>query len=104
MGADFIVKAVGERAEIWRRILGRDWAHVTSPIPSRGHLPGKGLSLIYFMDLEFVDGEQRRLMIEHLAERFGIGRHEVEERIDSDGVPIPADEVDITILNPQRWL
>lgn len=76
--------------------------HVKSPIPSLANLPGRPNALIYMLDLDFVIGIQRERLIAHLAGRFGIPEGVVARELDSHGVPILADDCEVSMTNLQK--
>ena len=92
-----------ERAEMWLSILGARTIPIRSPIPTKANLPGKPGASIYEMDIESLTGEQREKLIDHLAKRFGVPRAEVAHDLDEIGCPILAEDIIVTIQNPQKW-
>jgi len=92
-----------ERAEMWQTVLGDKTIPIRSPIPTKANLPGKPAASIYEMDIESLTGEQREKLIDYLAERFGIPKAEVAHDLDEVGCPILAEDIIVTIQNPQKW-
>jgi hypothetical protein len=81
-----------ERAEMFEEVFGRTTVPVRSFLPTRANLPGKPNSLIYELDLTRVTPEERRRLVAHLAERFGLPVAEVQGLLDAQGVPILAND------------
>lgn len=94
-----------DRAIAWRTVFGSETIVLKSPIPSLAKLPGRlTTTLIYEVDIRALTVEQRKRMVAHLAEKFGYEAHVVENALDTEGCPILAEDVFVTIHNPQRWL
>jgi hypothetical protein len=93
-----------DRVAEWKEILGSDRVHIKSPIPTRGHLPGRGEAWTYELDLDLLTDDQRERLVQHLAEKFGYTAEEVKQALPRHGVPILADDITLSIANPQRWV
>lgn len=105
MGKDFTATIVkkGERADEWQEILGSTTINIKSPLPSYANLPGKPKELIYELDLALLTAGQRYRLVTHLSTKFNMWADEVEAHLDRVGCPILAEDVTITVHNPQRW-
>lgn len=105
MGKDFTATISGnsDRAETWRKILGTETIYIKSPIRSFANLPGKPNTAIYELDLDLLTDDQRERLVSHLSARFDISITDVARDLDVIGCPILADDVIVTIHNPQRW-
>lgn len=106
MSQDFeaTIRADSERAEVWRKIMGSETVYIKSFIPSAVSLPGVGETTAYQLDIALLTTEQRRRLVVHLAERFGYSPSNVERDLDTIGCPILADDIVVTVRNPQRWI
>jgi hypothetical protein len=94
-----------DRAIAWRTVFGSETIVLKSPIPSLAKLPGRlTTTLIYEVDIRALTGPQRKRLVAHLAEKFGYEAQVVEDALDTEGCPILAEDVIVTIKNPQRWL
>lgn len=88
----------------WIYCFGSNEVILKHPIPKWGNFPKEGKKLYYELDLEALTPEQRDKLIKHLARTFDVPVEEVKRDIDEMGVPILADEVILSIKNPQKWL
>ena len=106
MSQDFeaTIRADSERAEIWRNVFGSETVCIKSFIPSVVSVPGIGKTTAYELDIKLLTAEQRRRLVVSLAERFGYSLTDIERDLDTIGCPILADDVVVTIRNPQRWI
>ena len=94
-----------DRAIAWQKVFGSETIVLKSPVPSLARLPGRlTTALIYEVDIQALTGPQRKRLVAHLAEKFGYEAHVVEDALDTEGCPILAEDVIVTIKNPQRWL
>jgi hypothetical protein len=92
-----------DRIADWERILGTRRVCIKSPIPTRASLPDRGEAFIYELDLDLLTDDQRERLVRHLAEKFGYTVEQVEQALPYHGVPILADDITLSIANPQRW-
>lgn len=104
MSRDFRLIVHGDRADTFRSVFGTDTVCVTSPVPTWVELPGKGRSLVHFLDLDCLTPEQWERLVEHTASTWGYSRQEAEEGLRKEGMPLLADDVTIAVHNPRRWL
>lgn len=88
----------------WMRVFGTNQVVLKSPLAHAGIFPGVGKKDCYDVDLAALTPAQRERMILHISERFDIPLEEVRAELDNVGMPILADDVIVTIHNPQRWL
>lgn len=87
------------RAEAWRAIYGRlDGIPLQSVVPIAVHVPVKGDTLAYLLDLERITPDERQRLIAHLAASFNYSRETVEQNLDQMGVPILVEDVIVTLL------
>jgi len=105
MGNDFeaTIRGDSERAATWREVLGTETVKIKSPFPVAVSLPGDIKTTAYQVDLRLLTAEQRARLVTHLAERFGYTAHDVDRDLDEIGCPILAEDVTLTVHNPQRW-
>lgn len=104
MGKDFTVKIHNDdRAKEWLDVLGTTTVYVESPFPIRMYLPGHDDAEAYMLDLDLITAEQRERLTEHIATKFDIPIDEVRAELDTEGVPILADDCTLTVTNPQNW-
>jgi hypothetical protein len=81
-----------ERVEAFRQVFG------SATVPVRGWIVPHGANLpigrrdVYELDLAALTDEQRARLIDHLASKFGVGKNEVCETLDTEGVAILADD------------
>lgn len=103
---DFSATLHGEsdRVQTWREVFGTNSVPITSPVPHQAHAPGVTAGWFYMIDLRCVMSEQRRRMVRYIAQKFAVPEAEVDATLDEVGCPILADDVTVTIFNPQRWL
>ena len=101
MSRDFIVTIGGARGEEWKRVLGTNQFCVVSAMTSPGTALGRPGSF-YFMDLETLNAEDRSTLVKHLAGKFHLSVEQVEADIAQYGVPILADDCQLTVLNLRR--
>ncbi len=105
MGKDFTVTLFGERGEEYEKVIGTRTINVRSPFPEARRLEGKAESeLVYMVDLDLLTDEQRKKLIEHVANKFGADVRAVEAAINALGLPIRASETVVTVDHPQKWL
>lgn len=105
MSNDFeaIIRGDSERAATWRAVLGTETVKIKSPLPVAVSLPGDIKTTAYQVDICLLTAEQRQRLVAHLAARFGYTVHDVDRDLDDIGCPILADDVVVTVHNPQRW-
>ena len=106
MGKDFTATITGdsEWAEMWRRVHGCDTVYLKSFIPGFADLPGKPDTLIYELDVALLTDEQRQRLVQHIADTFGLDMAEVDRDLDIIGCPVLAEDLTVTVHNPQRWV
>lgn len=106
MAKDFTVRITNpQRAAEWQAVFGTTTVCVRSPFPHFGNLPGfSEPQLLYLLDLDEITPEQRLALVMHIAEKFSLPAEEVEAALDTDGVPLLAQDCTAVISNPQRWL
>lgn len=92
------------RVAEWEAVFGDTNVCIKSPVPIVANLPGRPGVPIYELDLAQLTAVQRERLIAHIAAKFNIPADEVAADLDTIGVPILADDVTITIHNPQKWL
>ena len=86
------------RAANWLHIFGRlTDIPIRSPFPIRVHVPDHQNALAYLLDVSLITNEERLRLVNHLAKYFSLTHAEVERDLDSDGVPILADDVIVSI-------
>lgn len=93
-----------ERAASWREIFGSHTIPIRSPHPIRANVANITDGLFYQIDLRQITPEQRARMVAHITRAFTIPAAEVDATLDSVGCPILADDVRVTVRNPQRWM
>lgn len=91
------------RAAAWQQVFGTTSVPVQSPVPQWAMLPGRGRSLVYLLALDQLTAEQHDRMLAYLAATFGLSATAVAREL-PHGVPVLAEECQITIYHPQRWL
>ena len=92
----------GERGEEWERITGRRTFPVQSPIPCIAEsLPGReGPQRVYLLDIEALDIQTAKRIVNHLCAKFGLTGPEAAEEL-SKGIPILAE--DCVVATTPRW-
>ena len=71
----------------WVKVFGTDKVEVQSPATQLVRVLGQ-VKRAYMLSLEALTPDQRRRLVEHIAEKFSIPASEVERDIDRQGVPI----------------
>lgn len=92
------------RAAEWQAVFGTTTVNIKSPLPEWADLPGKGRSIVYFLDLDLITLEQRQRLVEHISQKFNLSAAEVEADLDAHGMPILDEDCLVTAVNPQKWL
>jgi len=93
------------RKEMFVSIFGRDTVSVISPMPMRVELEGRGVEFVYMLDLREISPEEKARLIDALAETFGSPRQEVENDLNTRGLPIIASGCIVTVDHTSRgWL
>lgn len=85
-----------ERKAFWESVFDTDRVPIKSFIPTRADLPGHPDALIYELDLQAITPEQRKCLIQGLAERFNLAPEYVARSLECQGVPIWSDHVIIS--------
>lgn len=83
------------RAEFWKQVFGTTTVPIKSIVPSCASVPGNPNAVTYELDLRAISTEQRRRLVEALAEEFEIDVQLVEDNLEREGVPVLADHVAI---------
>lgn len=89
-----------ERQAFWLSTLGTDTVPILSIIPEWATLPRIGLTLAYLLDIHALSEKQQEKLLVALAEKFQISADEARELFYRDGVPILADDVEVTTTDP----
>ncbi len=90
-----------ERRQLWVEALGYEAAPVKSPLPQWVEIEGRGVELVYMLDLCQIDETQKSRLIAGLARRFGLDVEEVRRGFDINGCPILAR--DVTMYSTVPW-
>lgn len=98
MNANVQVTVMGERAELFQKVFGTDTVCVMSHLPQRANLPEIGEQNVYMLDMNEVTTEQREKLKGEMARRFGLLEDEVDELINSHGVPILAENCVLNVF------
>lgn len=86
MKNDFLVTVVDpESAAEWSATIGTCTLYVESPLPT----DDAGI-LVYRLDLGHLTAPQRASLVEHLSTKFHISAARVEQKLDTQGLPILA--------------
>jgi len=106
MPGDFeaILSQSSSRVDDWLKVFGTTIIPLRSPLPTIAILPGLGERVIYQIDISALSPEQRQRMIQHISRRFRIAPEEVDAALDEQGCPIRAEDVTVSIHNPQKWI
>lgn len=85
------------RAVDWQRVFGGLTVPLLSPVPTLADSPA-GLRHFYSVDVARLAPAARARAVEHIAERFGVARANVEVGLDDpeQGLPILADDIGLT--------
>lgn len=97
------ISSTSQRAETWRQILGTRTINLKSFLPTYANLPEKPNAKIYELDLILLTTEQRQRLIIYLSKKFNFTKAYVERNLDALGCPILAEDVVMTVRNPQKW-
>jgi hypothetical protein len=106
MSHDFTatIREESERAADWTAVFGGCTIPIVSPIPQWASAPGVPAGLFYQVDMEAITPEQRARLVHHIAHTFQIAETEVDATLNEVGCPILADDVSVTVSNPQKWI
>ena len=85
-----------DRRAFWLATLGTDTVPIFSIIPTWATLPNIGESLVFLLDVHALSQEQQEKLLAALAEKFDVPSVEARELFFRDGVPILADDVEVT--------
>ena len=103
MSRDFrVIVHNPERIVEWMAVFGTNILYVKSPIPFFADLPGRPNTLVYELDLAQYTDEQRHRLVQHIAAKFHIDPLTVEIDMEQ-GVPILAEDCNVSVSNPLRW-
>lgn len=88
------------RARDWEKVFGG----LSVPLLSPGSViinGPRGLQEFYQVDVAALSPEQRTRVVDHIVDRFGIPRAQVEEGLDDplQGLPILVEDVGLTIYD-----
>lgn len=101
---DFWATIYGERGRKWSAILGTNELPIQSPVPQRAMLPGFTDALqVYMLAIDQLADGQLNTIVNYLADNFDMSRSEAIREVQANGIPILAEDVVVTIHNPQRW-
>jgi len=93
------------RKELFMSVFGRDTVNVISPMPMRAELEGRGVEFVYMLDLNEISPDEKKKLVETLAETFGSSPEEVENQMNDEGLPIGAAGCIVTVDHGSRgWL
>ncbi len=92
MSKDVTVTVHGERGEMFKQVFGTNTVFIENPVGELANLPGLGLRHVYKLDLAEITAEQRTKLVSHIAGRFHLPEAEVSRLLDTDGVPILAED------------
>lgn len=106
MSNDFraTIRQESERARDWQAVFGSREIPLRSPFPHEATAPGIACAWFYDIDLSLLTAGQRARLITHITTRFRIDEREVAADLDIIGCPILAEDVIVTVSNPQKWL
>ncbi len=93
-----------ERRKLFVDLFGTNVVCVRSFIPLPAQLPGIGEGMVYELDMQEINAEQRARLTAHIAGRFSLPLGEVERELEQFGCPILAEGTTLVIENPERWL
>lgn len=82
-----------ERGEFWLDVMGGDTVPITSIVPQKVNVPGRGVVDAYMLDLKALSDVQRERLIQAIALKFRIPLVEVRVEIDDLGIPVLAENV-----------
>ncbi len=94
------INSTSPRAADWRAVFGGDSVPIKSPIPSMVQVPGeKGPELVmaYMLDINALTADQATRLVDHLSKRFNIPAAEVQASLPTEGCPILANDVGVSI-------
>jgi len=102
---EFQVMLGGERAEKLKELLGSRTVPVCSPCKELAVLPDHdGEVEVYRLNFKALEIRQQKALVNHLADEFEAPQAEIEKAIRAEGHPLIAEECNLIIQNPQRWL
>jgi len=106
MSHDFTatIRQNSERAADWIEVFGGRTVPLVSFVPEWASAPGIAAALFYQIDIAALTQSQRARLVAHLAARFHIPEAEVDATLDEVGCPVLAEDVMVTVRNPQKWL
>jgi hypothetical protein len=93
-----------DRRLLFESLIGTNTVPIKSPIAQTCDLPGKPASLVYLVDVTFLNDEERQVLAHYLASEFATTADEILDDFDKTGVlPIRAEDCLIEIRRPARW-
>lgn len=107
MGKDFILafKPNSPRGKEYFLLFNRIEFEIQSFVPEWVRLPGFDLpQRAYMLDLKFLNTRERLILVTHIAQKFNLPVLEVDQRLETEGMPILDEDVTVIIHNPMRWL
>lgn len=103
MGWTGTILEVSPRAQVWRDVFGDACVPILSPIARPGQLPDGTPADFYFVDTAALSAEQRRRVVAHLVERFGLPEAEVVEGLADPRHGLPILAGDVVVPLPLRF-
>lgn len=93
MRVEYFVTVDGPRGETLERVLGTRRLPVLAPEPVLAdlHDAGRGVEACYLLAVAALSVDQRRRLVDHLGERFGMPQADVCAEVLIKGVPILAE-------------
>lgn len=86
-----------ERQKMWERIFREGKVPITCPIPvGRGNLAGLSADF-YLVDFDRVSYAEKEALIFAMANKFNFAPKEIRKDIETQGAPIKADSLTISI-------
>lgn len=79
-----------EGQKIWGFVFPNGGIPIKGISPYKAQIEGKGEMQVYLVDWAALSEEERDLILEHLKNRFGNSKEEVETEILKSGLPLRA--------------
>lgn len=86
-----------EKKKAFETIFGKAEVPITSYLPTKVNIEGKGGVDAYMLDFTRVTPEQRSKLVDHLATQFKVDRAKLSTSLEKWGMPILANQCTVGI-------
>lgn len=93
------------RSGYWQTVFGTKTVPIETPTAKQAILPGHNTpKTVYMLALHALPHSTMTKIVQHIATQFNLPEEEIQLQLYIKGVPLLADNLTITITNPQKWL